>query len=111
MANPRSPPQSDFVEDLLFALKKRSKALKHKNARPEVTRFLEEIDEEQVERVEINFRRLSQQTLILTVWGDRMVHIQAFEPNPDKGWKFQYDLFGRALGETNGKTLVVAIEE
>lgn len=111
MGSPRPRDRSDFVEDVLLALKKRSKALKHKNARPQTARFIDIVDEERIERLEIDFVRLSKQSLTLIVWGDHMVEVRASEPNPDKGWKFQFAMFGRALGETDGRILIAAVEE
>lgn len=111
MGSQRPRAESEFVEDVLVALKKRSKALKHKSANPDFNRFLEEIDGEQVERVEVDFDLRSKQRLKLTLWGDRMVEVRAVEPNPDKGWKFDFRYFGRALGEANGRILVAAIED
>ena len=99
-----------FILDVLDSLKRRGKALKHRNATPTIERFIELRDDEAEERVEITFKPRNRQILALTIWCDRWVSIRASEAIPQAGWKFQYTHSGRLLGAEGGRDLVEATE-
>lgn len=103
-------PDCPFILDVLDSLKRRGKALKHRNATPTIERFIEHRDGETEERVEVTFKARKRQILALTVWGDRWVSIRASESIPQAGWKFQYTHSGRFLGTEGGRDLVKATE-
>lgn len=99
-----------FILDVLDSLKRRGKALKHRNATPMIERFVELRDGEAEERVEITFRARKRQTLALTIWCDRWMSIRASESISQAGWKFQYTHSGRFLGAEGGRDLIAAAE-
>lgn len=103
-------PDCPFISDVLDSLKRRTKALKHRNATPTIERFLELRNGETEERVEVTFKARKRQTLALTVWCDRWVSIRASESIPQAGWKFQYTHSGRFLGVEGGRDLIEATE-
>lgn len=99
-----------FLLDVLDSLKRRGKALKHRNATPIIERFIELRDGKTEERVEVTFKVRKRQIVALTVWGDRWISIRAAESIPQAGWKFQYTHSGRFLGTEGGRDLVKATE-
>ncbi|WP_288990650.1 hypothetical protein [uncultured Sphingopyxis sp.] len=103
-------PDCPFILDVLDSLKRRGKALKHRNATPMIERFVEHRDGEAEERVEITFRARKRQTLALTIWCDRWVSIRASESISQAGWKFQYTHSGRFLGAEGSRDLIAAAE-
>ena len=101
---------SPFLSDVLAALKKRSRALKHRNATPAVDRIIEIIDGNPLERVEIEIGRRPHQTLRVIAWEDRAIWVHASELVPKAGWKFQFTDSGRLVGRAGPRELVGAIE-
>lgn len=112
LLNGRMLDRSDcpFILHVLDSVKRRGKALKHKNATPTIERFIEVLDGESEERVEIALRVRKRQVLTLTIWCDRWVQVQASESISQAGWKFQYAHSGRFLGADGGRDLVEAVE-
>lgn len=99
-----------FLLDVLDSLKRRGKALKHRNATPIIECVIELRDGKTEERVEVTFKVRKRQIVALTVWGDRWISIRAAESIPQAGWKFQYTHSGRFLGTEGGRDLVKATE-
>ncbi len=102
---------SPFILDLLESLKRRSKSLKHKNAVPEIARFVETREGVERQRVEITIRKRSRQQLIITAWDDRTIRLHACESVWQAGWKFQHTCTGRFIGSDGGREIVQALEE
>ena len=103
-------PGSPFLADLLDSLRRRSKALKHKNSTPEVERFIDTRDGLTEERIEIRFSNRRRQQLTLTVWEDRSMRVSASEAIWQAGWKFQLCSEGRFNGSGGGREIVDALE-
>ena len=102
--------ESHFLEEVLESLKRRSKALKHRNATPVVDRFLEVDDGRTEERIELRFQPRQRQTLVITLWSDRHLHVLATESISQAGRKFEYQSSGRFIGGNDGRHIVGAIE-
>jgi hypothetical protein len=103
-------PDCPFILHILDSLKRRGKALKHRNAIPTIERFIEVRDGESEERVEITLKARKRQILALTIWCDRWVSVRASESISQVGWKFQYTHSGRFLRADGGRDLIEAVE-
>ena len=101
---------SPFLTNLLDSLRRRSKALKHKNARPAIKRFFDSQDGVSKERIEITFDQRPRQRLTIKAWEDRTILIQATESILQAGWKFQHVSSGRFVGTPDGREIVQALE-
>ncbi|MEP0095257.1 hypothetical protein [Parasphingorhabdus sp.] len=102
---------SEFLEGVLESIRRRSKALKHRNAKPAIERFLEVQEDHFEERIEIRIDIRPRQTLRLKLWSDRFIDVWAAESVWQAGWKFQYQKSGRFVGGIDGRKIVGAIEE
>jgi hypothetical protein len=87
-----------FLTAVLSALKRRSKALKHRNAVPTVERIVEIRDGVTLERIEIVMRVRRRQSLTVLAWDDRSIWIHACEAIKNTGWRFQFTDSGRLSG-------------
>lgn len=101
---------SPLLTDLLEALRKRSRAIKHKGAQLTIERVIEEADGEKRERLEIECRLRKRQRVRLLVWDDRALWVHAAEAVPKSGWKFQFTDSGRYVGTADTRMLVSALE-
>lgn len=97
--------------DFLEALRRRRKALAHKNVILTVDRIIEEKANDRVERIDLVIRLRKRQTITMTLRQDRTVRLHACEAITKAGWRFQYTAEGRLLGTNGGSDLVAAIEE
>ena len=109
MSNRMPRVENEFLEDVLESFRRRSKALKHRNAKPKIERFLDIRDDETEEIVEVRIER-DRQTLRLTLWSDRYIDFWAAEMVRNIGWKFEYRNSGRFLGGIDGRSIVNAVE-
>lgn len=109
--SPQIAAQSAFLSEVLECLRRRGKALKHKNATPSVDRIIEAKDGRSVERIEIVCQPRKHQTLKLIVWEDRDVWVHACEAVKNSGWKFQYTKSGRVLGPNPAHQVIAALEQ
>jgi hypothetical protein len=110
MSSKPSRTDTPLIIDLLDSLRRRSKALKHKNASPAIERFVDARDGLTEERVELRFTSRKRQQLTLTLWEDRTVRVIASESVPQAGWKFTYTSEGRLVGSEGGRSIVSALE-
>ena len=101
---------SEFLEDVLESFRRRSKALKHRNAKPQIERFLEVQEDQSTERIEILIDRKPRQTLRLILWSHRYIDVLAAEAISQAGWKYQYQYSGRFVGGAGGRKIVAAVE-
>ena len=99
-----------FLAALLNSLKRRSKALKNKNASPKIERFVDTQDGESEERIEITVVQRTRQRLTVIAWEDRAIQVQASESILQAGWKFQFVCSGRFIGAPDGREIVQALE-
>ena len=101
---------SPLLTELLEALRKRSRAIKHKGVQVAIERVIEEADGEKRERLEIDCRLGKRQQARLFVWDDRALWVHAAEAIPKSGWKFQFTDSGRYVGTADARMLVSALE-
>ena len=110
---PPGPPitaNSPFLSDVLEALRRRRRALKHQNALPEIERIIEIEEGVAQERLEIRMAPRKRQRLGLIVRQDRTIRVQATESIAKAGWKFEFADQGRLVAQTDGRAFVAALE-
>lgn len=110
MPNTLQREESKFLDDVLESFRRRSKALKHRNAKPKLERFLEVHEGQSIERLEVQIDRKPRQILRLTLWSDRQIDVLAAEAIRGAGWRFQYQNAGRFAGGVDGRKVVAAVE-
>ncbi|HEY6816526.1 MAG TPA: hypothetical protein VI168_13375 [Croceibacterium sp.] len=96
---------------MLDALKKRSRALKHKNVVVSVDRILEIEGSSASERVNVRFSRRPHQQFSCVLLAGRSIWIVASERIPKGGWKFEFSDGGRLLPSIDGRGLVELFEK
>ena len=100
-----------FLQDVLVALIRRSKALRHKGLALKIERIIETNDGRTTERLDLIFHLRKRQSISLTLWQDRAIWVHACEAISKGGWNFQFTNSGRLVGPLSGRDIVVAIEE
>jgi hypothetical protein len=104
------PADNPFLAEVLEAIRRRSKSLKHRNATPDVRRIVEIRDGETFERVEIVIESRRYQRLVVIARDDRWTWVSATESIKNAGWKFVFESEGRLGGNGTGRELVEALE-
>jgi hypothetical protein len=101
--------ESEFLERLSFAFRKRRKALSHLAEGAEFAKVYELIADKKTERLEIHLPYFNWGLLRLHAWPDRQVWVDARCP-AKKGcaWSWTYD--GRLLGDTSVTDIILALE-
>ena len=100
-----------FLAGILESLRKRSKALRHKNWRAQVDRVIVVDAGQSTEQLEVSFAKHPHQRFAVTVSTDRRIWLTACEAIRNAGWKFEFHDQGRLTGEVDGRRLVELIEE
>jgi hypothetical protein len=105
------PVPEDFIEEVIHALKKRSKSIKHSGGvlQIEKVKEIENGVESSVGRMDITIQ-LRKAQMRLIVWGDRWVWLDARQKSKS-GWVWEATSQGRLLGEHPAKLLVTKIQE
>jgi len=100
---------NDFLSDILFSIKKRSKSLRYRSSEISVERVFEEVDGERLEKVELEIQPSSGDAkLLIEVWQDRWVVVSCSERTKVQKWDWFYE--GKLLPVYNGKAFVGAVE-
>lgn len=99
-----------FLTEFLEALRKRSKALKHRNWSISIDRIVERQDGEDSERIALHCEQRPRQRVSFELNAKREVYLSASESIAKAGWKFTYSDYGRLLPSVSGRTLVALLE-
>lgn len=108
-------PEAPFLADIVAALRKRSKAIKHQFGFYSCETNWDQDDDERFEKVELYFESLRDRPYRITchLWDDRWLWIdvrQATARRPvEAGWAFEWSHSGR-VGETSPQDIIRAIE-
>lgn len=105
------PPKSAFLSDVLLALEKRRKAIRHKVRQLAVEKVLERADGDQQEKLEICCDVGVREKVRLFLWDDRWVFVDARAPTKDSGWAWEFTNQGRLGGGSDARALVQAFEQ
>lgn len=110
--DPLSKPfKSAFLTDVLLALAKTRKAIRHKVRQLAVEKVLEHTDGDHHEKLEICCEVGAREKIRLFLWDDRWVFVDARTPTKDSGWKWEFTHQGRLGGGSVGRALVQAFEQ
>ncbi|MFO1187500.1 MAG: hypothetical protein U1E87_08660 [Alphaproteobacteria bacterium] len=104
--------ESEFLAEVEFALRKRSKALKYKTFGLRCERVLDSTEASRQEKFELTLDgppATRGAWLRLFVWSDRWVWVDARELGKT-GWKWECTLEGKLLGRFGGRDLIEAAE-
>lgn len=103
--------QTTFIAEVREALRKRGKAIKHRNPKVMIERVIERIDEGDREVLEIECPYHGTTTrLRLHIREDRWVRIDA-RRSSKAGWVWEFSDEGRLLGDHSARDLVALFED
>jgi hypothetical protein len=102
--------QSEFLDGLAFAFRKRRKSLSHRAESAEYTKVYEMVGAVKEERLEIHLPMWSWGRLRLVAWPNRFIWLDARCPTK-KGWAWSWTYDGRLLGEYAAPDVIKAIED
>lgn len=88
---------SEFLEALALAFRKRRKALRHKARGAGYAKIYERVGDEKMERLEIHLPKYDGALLRLHAWPDRKIWLDA-RRSAKKGWAWSWTKEGRLLG-------------
>lgn len=100
--------KSVFLADVIIALSKRRKAIRHKTRNLAVARVLERTSAAEHEKLEVS-ADVNAARLRLFVWDDRWVFVDARVPTKGSGWAWEFTYQGRLAGPA-ARTLIAAFE-
>lgn len=100
---------SEFLEELALAFRKRRKALRHKATGAGYAKVYERIGDEKVERLEIHLPKHDGALLRLHAWPDRMIWLDA-RRSAKTGWAWSWTKEGRLLGTCSAVDAVQTLE-
>ena len=101
---------SEFLEGLAFAFRKRRKALSHRAQSAEYAKVYELIEGEKTERLEIHLPYFDWGLLRLHAWPDRQIWLDA-RRSAKKGWAWKWTYDGRLLGNCAASDVIKALED
>ncbi|ESS72062.1 hypothetical protein MGMO_74c00140 [Methyloglobulus morosus KoM1] len=102
--------KSTFLESIVFAVKKRSKAIKNKVTSYSVERVIEKNDNKNYEKIELEFKtQMNRMLLRFYFWDDRIAWIDIRQPSKN-GWIFEWSVEGR-IGASDPKEIFHSIEQ
>lgn len=104
--------ESEFLENVARAFRKRRKALSHRTTRADYAKVYDVKGTERHERLEIYLDelRLRGALLRLHAWQNRWIWLDA-RRGTKTGWAWSWSLEGRLLGECSGQNVIEALEE
>jgi hypothetical protein len=101
--------ENEFLTDLLFSVKKRSKSLKYNSWAINVERIFEEYDSGRVEKLEIKLKPADYNAwLEVEIWEDRWVTVNCWERTKQNSWDWFYS--GKLLGNIECRAFISSIE-
>ncbi len=103
--------ESLFLTEIVNALQKRSKSIKHGVSKFSCERVRENIDGNSQEIVELSFDRIGPYSprISVKIWDDRWLWIDVRQSS-ETGWVFEWQHEGR-VGDTDPKAVSIAILE
>lgn len=102
--------ENEFLNSVLFSLKKRQKAIKYKVSSITCEKIVEIDEGERFEKLEIDVQLLTSRcSFRIFAWDDRWVWIDARRGSKN-GWKWEWSDEGRLLGSFTGRDVVDALE-
>jgi hypothetical protein len=102
--------ESEFLEDLSFAFRKRRKALNHRAQSAGYAKVYELVEGEKMERLEIHLPYYDWGLLRLHAWPDRLIWLDARRP-AKTGWAWSWTHDGRLLGNCAASDVIKALED
>lgn len=105
-------PRSEFLAEVLAALKKRRRAIKYTLRELTAEKIVERGEGQDREKLEIGceFRSSQHTALRLFLWGDRWIWVDARSLKKGDGWTWHFTHEGRAVGGLTGRQIVEALE-
>ena len=100
--------ESEFLDDLATAFRKRRKSLSHRAEAAEFSKVYELVGTEKVERLEINLPYWNRGALRLHAWPDRIVWLDA-RKRAKKGWEWVWTIDGRIIGDAKLPDIIKAL--
>ncbi|MGA7713873.1 MAG: hypothetical protein WCA81_18415 [Rhizomicrobium sp.] len=101
--------ESEFLEGLAFAFRKRRKSLSHRASGAECVKVYELVGDERMERLEIYLPKYGKVMLRLHAWPDRKIWLDARQ-STKKGWAWAWTREGRLLGSSGAPEAIAALE-
>jgi len=103
--------KNTFLEEIVSALRKRSKALKHKTSRISIDRIYEVNDDERCEKLELNIDPILPKkcNCEVFIWEDRWIWLDV-RKGSKTGWIWEWGIEGRVL-DVSGRDILLRIEE
>jgi hypothetical protein len=102
--------ESEFLEELAIAFRKRRKALSHRLQSAECAKVYELAEGKKMERLEIYLPYFDWAILRLHAWPDRMIWVDARQ-SAKKGWAWSWTQDGRLLGDCSARDVIGALED
>jgi len=102
--------ESEFLEGLAFAFRKRRKSLSHRSSAPECVKVYELVGDNRMERLEIYLPKCGKAMLRLHAWPDRQIWLDARQPTK-MGWAWAWTREGRLSGSCGAQEAFGALEE
>ena len=100
--------ESEFLESLSFAFRKRRKAMRHHGSGANLSKVYERVDGETMERLEIIVDYFETR-LRLHAWPDRQIWVSVrFATKKGEAWKWSCD--GRLIGSRAMQDVIAALE-
>ena len=102
--------QSEFLESVALAFRKRRKALSHRASSADLAKVYELVDGEKIERLEIHLPKYDNVLLRLHAWPDKLVWLDARRSSKE-GWIWSWTHEGRLLGAHKAPEVIRALED
>jgi hypothetical protein len=100
---------SEFLESVAFAFRKRRKAIRHQACSADLAKVYELVNADRMERLEIYVRTHDGAVLRLHAWPDRVIWLDARQ-SAKKGWAWSWTREGRLLGTHGAPDVIRALE-
>lgn len=102
--------ESEFLEELSIAYRKRRKSLSHRASSADLAKTYELVETERMERLEIYLPNYDKVVLRLHAWPDRSIWLDA-RRSSKQGWVWSWTHEGRLLRSHGAKEVIEALEE
>ena len=104
-----APPKSAFLAEVVSALAKRRKAIRHKVRNIAVEKLVERSNGYEGEKIEVELS-VAGQTFRLQIWEDRWAFVDARRPDKRAGWAWEFTRQGRLVGAVDARAVVELLE-
>lgn len=103
-------PENQFLNDVVLSIKRRRKALKHKNVSVVCERLVEDDGGKIREKIELEFLKIRGVSIRIFLWSDRLIWIDS-RAHCRNGWIWDWSCEGRVLGSLSGREIVKSVED